>query len=284
MLAAAFAAAFVLVASAAGTAHCHSPYVGAVAVNAKTGEIILSDSPNAECYPASCTKLMTARLVLKAVSSGKLSLKDRIVQSTLSAGEIPSHLGIAVGTSISVDDGLKALMVKSANDVAVMFAEKVGGGVPQFVAMMNAEAKSLGMAHTTYVSPNGCPPRTKGRGFDKSTASDLAKLARAMLREQPEILKYTSIVRFSIPEVRGRDGKPLVMKSHNNLLWRAGYHVPEVDGMKTGFHNAGGFSVVATASRGKSRVIVVVTGSPTWKERDSKAAAMVRDALGSLAW
>jgi len=282
--AAAFLASAAVAADAAGTPHCHSPFVGAVAVDAKTGNTILSSSPDAECYPASCTKLMTARLALKAVKSGKLALTDRLAQSALSAAEKPSHLGIPVGATVSVDDALKALMVQSANDVAVMFAERLGGSVGGFVAMMNAEAKSLGMTRTTYESPNGYPPRGKERGFDRSTAADLAKLARAMLLEQPEILKYTSIVRFSIPEVRARDGRPHEMRNHNNLLWRPGYMVKEVDGLKTGFHNAGGFSVVATAASGKNRVIVVVSGSPTWKERDARAGAMVRDALGSLTW
>ena len=263
-------------------AHRRSPYVGAIAVEAGSGRRLLADTPERECYPASCTKLMTARLLLKAVREGRLSPRDRLVQSRRSAAEEPSKIDLAVGETMSVQDALLSLMIKSANDVAVMVAEKLGGSVEAFAEQMNAEARALGMSRTRFVTPNGLPPAPGSkRGFDVSTAEDLSKLALAILREQPEILEYTS---KASAVVKGRGGEPLTIQNHNNLLWKKGVKVPGVDGLKTGYINAGGSSIVLTGTRAGKRAIVVVTGSSTAGERDRAAGRMLNDALGALAW
>ena len=262
-------------------AHRVSPYVGAIAVDAASGRVLVSDRADRECYPASCTKLMTARLLLKAVRDGKVAPDERLVQSKRSAGEQPSKIDLLPGETITVRNAMTALMLKSANDVAVIVAE-LGGSVEGFAKMMNDEAAALGMTRTHFVSPNGLPPPKKSkRGFDRSTAADLAKLALAMVREQPEILAFTKMDKATIP---GRGGTPLTVTNHNNLLWKKGVKVPGVDGLKTGYIDAGGSSIVLTGTRGGRRAIVVVVGSASAGERDTHAARLLNDALGSLAW
>lgn len=266
------------------TAHRRSPYVGAIALDAKTGRVLLSDMAERECYPASCTKLMTARLLLRAVAGGSIALSDTLVQSRRSIQEVPSKIDLSIGETITVDNALKALMVKSANDVAVMIAERLGGSFEGFVEMMNAEARRLGMKNTVFASPNGLPPpRGSNRGFDRSTARDMAILARAILIEQPELLRYTSLVSVTIP---GRGGAPLSLRNHNHFLWdaKAGVKMPEVDGMKTGYIDAGGSSIVLTGQRNGKRALVVVVGSSSRQERESHAGRLLSDALSAIDW
>lgn len=268
--------------------HRRSPYVGAIAVDASNGRVLFSDSADRECYPASCTKLMTARLLLKAVAEGKLSPDDRIVQSKRSAREEPSRIGLLPGESMSIDEALKSLMLKSANDIAVAIAECIGGSVEVFVGMMNDEARRLGMDDTTFASPNGLPPpRGSKRGFDRSSAADLAKLGVAIVKEQPNILEYTKL---PFATVTGSKGVAVPISNHNNLLnkdyrgWRRDVKVSEVDGLKTGYIDAGGSSVVVTGTRSGKRAIVVVVGSASAQERDQNASRMILDALGAIAW
>lgn len=268
------------------TDHRRIPYVGAIAIDAKSGRVLLEDNAEKECYPASCTKLMTMRLTLRAVSEGKLELDQRIFASKVSVQEKPSILGLKEGESITVRDALKAIMVKSANDVAVMLAEAVGGTKERFVEMMNQEAKALGMTKTRFVTPNGYPPMKTRRGYDVSSARDLSKLALAIVREQPEALEYTSIKTCTIDGVKNAEGSLLILENHNNLLLPRKREVwmREVDGLKTGYHDAGGSSIVLTGQRDGKRAIVVVVGSSSASERDRSASRMLRDALGTLAW
>lgn len=266
------------------TAHRRSPYVGAIAIEASTGNVLLEDNSTRECYPASCTKLMTLHLALKAIKEGKLNLEDRLYASRIAILEKPSILGLKEGESISVKSALGAIMVKSANDVAVMLAERIGGTKEKFIVMMNEEAAALGMKNTKYVTPNGYPPGTSKRGFDVSTAADLAILGRTIVNEQPEALDYTSIITLNIPEIKAKDGRLLDMQNHNNFLWKRHLRMKEVDGLKTGYHDAGGSSIVLTGKRNGKRAIVVVTGSATAAERDQAAGKMLQDALGALVW
>ena len=265
---------------AADSAHRRSPYLSYLVMDAATGDVLASAHSASEAYPASCTKLMTMRLVFKAMKYGTLKLDDRIVQSARSYGEPPSRIDLKVGESMTLDDALKALMVKSANDVAVMLAERVGGTVENFVDLMNVEARALGMKNTRYVTPNGLPPpKGSKRGFDRSTAQDLAILAAALLRDNPEILDYT---RLASTTVTGTGGKQLWLQNHNNILWKRSVRVKDADGLKTGYNNAGGSSIVLTGSRNGHRAIVVVLGSSSAAERDQAAARFLEDALMRL--
>lgn len=267
-------------AQAADGVHRRSPCVGYLVMDADTGRVLRSDHSSAEAYPASCTKLMTAHLVYRAIRCGRLKKDDFLTQSDRSYREPPSRIDLQPGERISVDDAMKALMVKSANDVAVMFAERVGGSVENFVDLMNEEARRLGMKHTRYVTPNGLPPpKGSKRGFDRSTAQDLAKLAATLLRDNPEILDYTSLASTTIV---GTGGKTLWLQNHNNILWKRGFKVKGADGLKTGYNNAGGCSIVLTGRRGGHRAIVVVLGSNSAAERDRLAGELLEDALMSL--
>ena len=173
-------------------------------------------------------------------------------------------------------------MVKSANDVAVIVAERLAGSAAEFAKMMNAEARAIGMLDTVFVSPNGLPPPPGSkRGFDRSTAVDLAKLGNAIVKEQPELLRFTSKASAVVP---GRKGAPLTLQNHNHFLWKKGVKMPEVDGLKTGYIDAGGSSIVLTGTRMGKRAIVVVVGSSSAKEREAAAGRMLQDALGAIAW
>jgi D-alanyl-D-alanine carboxypeptidase len=275
-----------------------TPYVGAVAVDCADGRVLLSDNAARACYPASCTKLMTAYLVLEEVKNGSISLSDRIGQTRESLAEKPSISGLRAGDTVTVDEALKILMVKSANDIAVMLAQHVSdrlsgsknlsgaGKVANFVGLMNKTASAMGMKDTLFTTPNGYPPPIGSkRGFDRSTARDLSVLGRRVLIDHPEILRYTSVGNLT---VKSGGGSVLCYTSHNNLMVgnrkRGIAKMREVDGLKTGYHDAGGSSIVLTGKRNGKRALVVVVGSSSAKDRDDAAGRMLSDALGALDW
>lgn len=271
-----------------------SPYVGAVSVDADTGRILFAGNIDTPAYPASVTKLMTAFLVLDDVKAGRLSLADQVVASpTKTRRDVhlrqPSAIGLKPGQSVSVDTMLKAIMVKSANDAAVFLAEKCSGSMEAFVARMNDKARSLGMTSTRFYNPNGLPPykRSETDNFNVSTCRDLAVMARSLIRTHPEILKYTSlkVCELELP-VQGA----VRFVNHNNVMVKDKLKVinPDgseaTDGLKTGYIDAGGSSVVITGKRGDKRAIVVVLGSSTAAERDDAAREKLRDALDALSF
>ena len=236
---------------------------------------------------------MTAFIVLDEVSAGRLSLTDQVTASpTRTRLDVhlrqPSCIGLKAGESMSVDDLLRVMLVHSANDAAVFLAEKCSGSVDAFVHRMNAKAKALGMASTKFYNPNGLPPprNAKERNFNVSTCRDLALLARALLAEHSNILRYTSIKTYeaSLP-----NGKTQRFVNHNNVMVKDRLKVrnPDgseaADGLKTGYIDAGGSSVVLTGKRGGKRAIVIVLGSTSAAERDAKAASLLEDALDALA-
>ena len=291
-------AALLLVAATAvaATAHCRSPYVGAVVADARTGEVLFSDHADDEAYPASVTKLMTALLVLEDVKAGRYSLATRVTATPEVNFSEASWMGLKAGQAVSVDHLLAAMLVNSANDAAIALAVNASGSHASFVARMNARAQMLGMARTTYFNANGLPPNAKRRypwkSFNRTTAADQLKLAREILKNHPEILRYTSIKVKSAAETPVRDGagNPYPLKNHNNVMVKDALKVmnPDggeaVDGLKTGYIEAGGSSVVLTGRRKGRRAIVVVLGSSTSAERDANAARLLTDALGALAW
>lgn len=297
------------------TEHRKSPYVGAVSVNLKTGQTIFSANPDAKAYPASVTKLMTALLVLEDVKSKRYSLSDKVTATADVYRSEPSWVGLKVGEKMSVGDLLTALMVESANDVAIALAVHSAGSLEAFVAKMNAKAKSLGMNSTTYYNPNGLPPnpakRYPWKSFNVSTAADQAKLAVELLRNHPGMVDFTSVKTCDLVKTAGgyrvsvtrqtnkreqithlAEGEKIekAMKNHNNVMRMDNLKIinadgtEAVDGLKTGYIDAGGSSVVMTAKRGKNRVIVVVLGSSSAKERDTAARGLICDALGATAW
>lgn len=282
--------------------YVRTPYVGAISVNAESGAVLSEDNADGKAYPASVTKLMTAYLVLDDVKAGRIGLSDEVVASPVKSKadahfRQPSCTGLRTGEKMTVDEMLKALMVNSANDAAIFLAEKCSGDVDTFVARMNAKAEELGMKSTKYFNPNGLPPPpfAKERHFNYSTCRDLAKMAVALLKVHPEILDYTSIKVWNVtvmgrPFLDGRTKQQIRWVNHNNVMVKNRLKVmnPDgseaVDGLKTGYINAGGSSIVITGRRKGKRVIAVVLGSASAKERDVAAANLVTDALAAVAW
>jgi D-alanyl-D-alanine carboxypeptidase len=205
--------------------------------------------------------------VLDEIRAGRLSPDSLIVVSANAASQAPSKMGFRPGTVLTVDNGLKMLLVKSANDIAVALAESVGGSVEGFADMMNRAAQRLGMADSYFANPNGLPNLSH-----HSSAQDLAILARALLTEFPEHRDYFGIGAISL------GGH--VFHTYNGLLGRyAG-----ADGMKTGFICAGGFNTVVSAQRGGRRLIAVVLGQPTASVRSVVTAALLDKGFASSSW
>ena len=257
---------------------------------------------------------MTALLVLEDVKAGRYKLTDLITATEAVYKSESSWVGIKAGEKMSVNDMLTALMVESANDVAIALAVHSAGGLEAFVAKMNARAKALGMNGTTYYNPNGLPPKPKypWKHQNVSTARDQSRLALELIKNHPAILEYTSIktcdlirtpygYRTSVTR-RANGGAPrttvlapgekivMALKNHNNVMVKDKLKIlnadgrEAVDGLKTGYIDAGGSSVVLTGTRGGQRAIVVVLGSANAPTRDENAARLLTDALGALAW
>ena len=227
-------------------------------IDADTGKVLHSENSTQPWYPASVTKLMTAYVTLRAVKERRLSLDTLLPVSRNAVAQAPTKMGFSAGTTVTVDNAIKMLMVKSANDVAVVLAEGVSGSIEKFADDMNKTAARLGMVQTTYVNPNGLPADAQ-----ITSARDQAILARAIIREFPEYELYwrVSAIKF---------GKR-VMRNYNTLIDR----YPGADGMKTGFICASGFNVVASATRNGRRLIAVVLGAPSGAVRAVKAAQMM---------
>ena len=279
-----------------------APYRGAIAVDADTGRVLFADNVRRKGYPASVTKLMTFLLVLEDIQSGLYGLGDRATASTLAASMEASKVDIRPGQSMTIDDLLLAIMVKSANDAAEVLAEHsarahlrrrgmLKPNMPpadlraEFVARMNRRAQELGMHDTHYASPNGLPPPAGSkRGFDVSTAADLAELGKVLVR-MPRALSYTS---RPYCKVTSGAGTPLTFSGHNYFLPGTkdkdglGTPVPGCDGLKTGYTEKSGSSIMLTAHRKGRRVIVVVLGSAGRHERERAAGHLLRDALDAI--
>jgi len=239
-------------------------------IEAESGRVLFAQNAGYPWYPASVTKLMTAYVTLRAVKEGRLSLDTPLVVSANATAQSPVKMGFAVGTVVTVDNALKMLMVKSANDMAVVLAEGVAGSIENFADEMNANARRLGMVQSSFVNPNGLPADDQ-----ISSARDLAILARALIRELPEYDYY-----WHLPGIRM--GK-MVRWNYNTLIGR----YPGADGMKTGFICASGFNLVASATRNGRRLIAVVLGAPSSAARAMKAAQLLErgfNSSGPLSW
>lgn len=239
------------------------PYIGAIVIDADSGQILGADSPDAPCYPASVIKLMNLLILLEKVQSGAVRLQDPVTVTAESARIGGSQVYLKEHEVFTVEELVYALMVQSANDAATALAIHLAGSKEAFVALMNARARELGMKATTFHSVHGLPPGA-GQNPDVSTARDLARLARALVRH-PDALRYTSA------REHGFRNNTFILRTHNNLLGR----FDGCDGLKTGYFRSAGYSIAATARRQDARVIAVVVGSPSRAIRDSKAAELL---------
>ena len=246
-----------------------TPYRGAIVVNAADGAVLFEDNADAGAYPASVLKLMTLLLVVEKVDAGAVRLGDRVTVSAEASKMGGSQVYLKQGEVFTVDELLDALMVQSANDAAVALSQHVAGSRDAFVQMMNRKAQALGMKNTRFISEHGLPPGAD-KDPDVTTARDLALLGRELARH-PLVFRYTSI------KERGFRNDTFIMRNHNNLLGV----VDGVDGFKTGFFRAGGFSILATAQRDGVRIIAAVLGSENRLQRDEKTKELL--AAGFLA-
>src|SRR5262245_13810287 len=244
--------------ASAGPALVFEPY---------NGTVFYSEDPDQLWFPASLTKMMTAYVTFQAIKDGKVSLDKKLTCSKAAVAQAPSKLGLPVGGEITVDTALKVLIVKSANDVAVMLAEGVSGDIDSFVAEMNSTAQRLGMSKTHFANPNGLPDERQ-----VTTARDLAKLARAIIVDFPE---YQNL--FSLPQVQV--GKKM-MRTHNGLL----IDYPGADGMKTGFICNSGYNVVASATRENRKLVAVVLGEVSIASRRDRATDLLENGFRRYFW
>ncbi|MEA2934064.1 MAG: D-alanyl-D-alanine carboxypeptidase [Variibacter sp.] len=227
-------------------------------VEAESGKILHAENAGYPWYPASITKLMTAYVTLKAVKEGRVRLDTLLTVSDNAVAQQPSKMGFPAGTQVTIDNALKMLMVKSANDMAVVLAEGVSGSVEAFADEMNRASVRLGMVQSSWVNPNGLPAEGQ-----VTSARDMAILARALFRELPEhdLYWHISAIKFGRRTIR----------NYNRLIDR----YPGADGMKTGFICASGYNLVASATRDGRRLIAVVLGAPSGTTRAEVAAALL---------
>jgi D-alanyl-D-alanine carboxypeptidase len=231
------------------------------------GTVLYAEDPDAQWFPASLTKLMTAYVAFQALKAGTVTPDTKVICSQTAAVQAPSKLGLPIGGSITLDIALKVLIVKSANDVAVMVAEAVAGSQDAFIARMNEAAQQLGMTRTNFTNVNGLPDERQ-----VSTARDLAKLARAIIVEFPEHADLFSSIQVQV-------GKK-IMRTHNSLL----VSFPGADGMKTGFICESGFNVVASATRNGRKLVAVVLGEPSVASRNDRATELLENGFQRYFW
>jgi D-alanyl-D-alanine carboxypeptidase len=239
-------------------------------IDAESGKVLQAENATYPWYPASTSKLMTTYVTLKAVKDGRITMDTLLTVSPNAVAQTPSKMGFRAGVTVTVDNALKMLLVHSANDIAVVLAEGVGGSIEKFADEMNATSQRLGMVQSSWVNPNGLPAEGQ-----ISSARDLGILARALMHDFPEWDFY-----WHIPAIKF--GKR-VMRNYNKLL--AEY--PGADGMKTGFICSSGFNLVASATRDNRRLIAIVLGAPSSAVRAQKAAMMLEQGFSSgagLSW
>ncbi|WP_192499284.1 D-alanyl-D-alanine carboxypeptidase family protein [Skermanella pratensis] len=232
-------------------------------IDPATGVVLHAQNPDLPTQPASLTKMMTLFLAFDSLDKGELALDQFIPVSRRAQNMSPSKLGLVAGTSIRVEDAILGLVTRSANDAAVVLAEAIGGTEEGFAEMMTTKARIIGMRNTTFMNASGLPNVRQ-----KTTARDIATLSQALIRTHTRHYPYFSRSSFSY--------NGAVVHSHNRLMNR----YDGMDGIKTGFVNASGFNLAATAVRDGRRLIAVVLGGRTSRERDNRVAALLDHGFG----
>lgn len=229
-----------------------------------SGDVLFEMNAREPLPPASMVKLMTAYTIFKRIKEGIIKLDDVVTVSAEASKIGGSQVYLKQGEQFSVNQLLEALLVQSANDGATALAQHLGGTPEGFAGFMNIDAQSIGMTQSKFFTPHGLPP-APGQQADVVSAYDFALLGRALIKEFPEVLTYTSKL-----EAPFRNGE-FKMSNHNHLLRM----FPGTDGLKTGFYNEAGFCVTATAVRNGMRMIAVVMGCPQRKLRENEAARLL---------
>jgi D-alanyl-D-alanine carboxypeptidase len=261
-----FAAFLTLLAFANGLLACGTaiakPSFSAIAVDARTGNVLFARDADGSRHPASLTKVMTLYLLFEDLKAGRLSLDSRLRVSQRAAQMAPSKLGLKAGSDISVDQAIRALVTRSANDVAATIAENLGGSEAAFAQRMTRTARSLGMSRTTFHNASGLP-----HPGQVTTARDMATLSLRIQRDFPQYYPYFKIASFNY---KGR-----VIRTHNRLIGR----YKGADGIKTGYIRASGYNLTTSAVRGQKRIVGVVLGATSGSARNRYMMAMLDQAF-----
>jgi D-alanyl-D-alanine carboxypeptidase len=241
------------------------PVYEAIVLDAQTGQVLRELNPDVSTQPASLTKMMTLYLTFEALNQGRLRLDQYLRVSDYAATRAPSKLGLTPGESVTVHDLILGIVTKSANDAAVVLAEGLGGSEGAFAQQMTWKARQLGMNSTVYYNANGLPDPNQ-----RTTARDIARLALALYHQFPREYRYFSTRAFVF---RGQE-----MRNHNHMMeW-----YPGLDGIKTGYVNASGFNLAASAVRDGHRLIGVVMGGQSAGWRDRQMAALLDQGFADI--
>jgi D-alanyl-D-alanine carboxypeptidase len=235
----------------------------ALIVDADTGRVLYAEDATEQRYPASLTKMMTLYLLFDAVKSGQVKLNEKMPVSQFAASRPATNLSMQAGDRLTVEDAIRALVVRSANDAAVVVAERLGGSEEAFAQKMTAKARELGMTSTTFKNASGLPNKEQ-----KTSARDMAMLGMALKQHHAQYYHYFKTTQFT------HNGR--TYKTHNRVL----LNYPGADGLKTGFINASGFNVVSSVKRNNKHLIGVVMGGSSGAQRDQRMMSLFDRALG----
>ncbi len=238
----------------------------AVVVHADSGDLLFARYADEKRYPASLTKMMTLYLLFEEIEAGRLSADSELSATALAAGQPPSRLGLAEGSKIDVETAIKALIVQSANDAAVVVAEAISGSEWRFAQKMTEKARALGMTATTFRNASGLP-----NSRQITTARDLATLGRRIAQDFPQYYHYFSTESFVY---NGR-----TYRTHNAVV----QNYPGAEGLKTGYTRRSGFNLATSASRDGNRLIGVVLGGRSVRSRDAHMQELLDGAFASVA-
>jgi D-alanyl-D-alanine carboxypeptidase len=240
--------------------------IAAIVVDGNSGKTLYARNENDQRFPASITKVMTLYLLFDELERGHLRLDSNIQISAFAAGQKPTRLGLRAGQSISVDDAIRAVVTRSANDIAVAIAEAIGGDEPHFAVLMTQKAHELGMTQTQFANASGLPNTGQ-----LTTARDLALLGRAIQEQFPRYFRYFATRAFYF--------RHAAIVNHNHLLDQ----VEGMDGIKTGYTRASGFNLLASVKRDGHYIVAVVLGGSSARARDRIMAGLIEDHIESSA-
>jgi D-alanyl-D-alanine carboxypeptidase len=244
----------------------YDPPYASIVVDANSGKVMEAVNADSPRYPASLTKIMTLYLLFEQLEAGKIKLSTEMPVSAHAAAQAPSKLGLKAGQSIDVATAIRAIVTKSANDVAVIMAEALAGDEITFAKQMTAKARALGMKHTSYHNASGLPDE-----HQLTTARDQAILGRAIQDRFPKFYHYFSTRTFAY---HGKE-----MRNHNRLLGR----VDGVDGIKTGYIHESGFNIVTSVRRNGRHIVAVVFGGRSASARDARATSLIANNINVAA-
>ena len=242
----------------AAAAESYEPSYSSIVVDANSGAVMQATNADSPRHPASLTKIMTLYLLFERLETAKIKMSTEMPVSAHAAAQAPSKLGLKPGQSIEVETAIRAIVTKSANDVAVIVAEALAGSEPEFAKLMTAKAQALGMMHTTYRNASGLPEDQQ-----ITTARDQAILGRAIQDRFPKYYPYFSTKTFAF------HGK--MVRNHNHLLGT----VAGVDGIKTGYIHDSGFNIVTSVHRANRHIVAVVFGGRTANARDARVVSLI---------